>query len=129
MHDVLDKCRYTALEHINWFLKAEDSVSTLNEHYYSDYKNKFLAYHRSPPQHWSQYEDHSGVRDYVRAPSSLSMVISGLNQMGIHDVRRADIPKLLPSLPYQPALLIMAGVRGYVQGRTIFSRLLLFHEN
>ena len=43
-------------------------------------------------------------------------VLAGLVELGISGVKAADLPKLLPSDPMEPALHIMATVRAYFQG-------------
>lgn len=45
-----------------------------------------------------------------------AQVLSGLSAIGIAGVKAIDLPKLLPSDPYEPALNIMACVRAYFQG-------------
>lgn len=47
--------------------------------------------------------------------ASTAKVLSGLQEMGIR-TKATDLPKLLPSDPYEPALHIMATVRAYFQG-------------
>ena len=47
---------------------------------------------------------------------STAKVLAGLAEMGMQGVKPADLPKLLPSDPLEPALSIMATVRAYFQG-------------
>jgi hypothetical protein len=46
---------------------------------------------------------------------SVSKVLSGLAEIGI-GTKATDLPKLLESDQYEPAIKIMSGVRAYFQG-------------
>lgn len=49
--------------------------------------------------------------------SATAKVLSGLAELGMHGVTEEDLPKLLPPDRMEPALVIMADVRAYFQGR------------
>ena len=47
MNDVLSECQASALQKIKWLLDMENKAPfTLNEHYYKDYRGKFLKSYR-----------------------------------------------------------------------------------
>ncbi|KAL4066184.1 P-loop containing nucleoside triphosphate hydrolase protein [Scleroderma citrinum] len=108
MHDHLDAAATRSKEKIEWLLKLEQSLTTLNTYHYLDYKNKFLAHYRA-----CRYSD-SLASGMWGSSSDVNDAISALSRLGIH-VRRDDLPKLLPSDPMEAALGIMASVRGYFQ--------------
>ena len=49
--------------------------------------------------------------------SATAKVLSGLAELGISGVTEEDLPKLLPPDRMEPALVIMADVRAYFQGK------------
>ncbi|KAF9807180.1 hypothetical protein IEO21_08339 [Rhodonia placenta] len=122
-------CEATA-SRISWLLELESRPATMNGHYYTDYRDKFLAFYRA---HRESDENGSFVDKLRRykpcttnprraiSPTeyqyqeSISKVLSGLNEIGMSGIVATDLPKLLPSDPYEPALKIMATVRAYFQ--------------
>jgi len=120
VHEHLDAATERAKEKVDWLLELEKAPTTLNIHYYSDFKGKFLAYYKgcrdegeltrklqtykAPPthQHGSTFQQ------------AIFKALGGLNEAGIA-VLPGDLPKLLPGDPMDPALGIMAGVRAYFQ--------------
>ena len=90
INDVLADCHATTLQKIDWLLEMEAAATfTLNEHYFSDYRQKFLESYRD-----ARTEE---------------------NRRGDEDVRREE---LIARDRLEPALQIMASVRGYFQGRS-----------
>jgi hypothetical protein len=86
--EVLTKCHSTTLEKIGWLLEMEATATfTLNEHYFSNYRQEFLKSYRS-----------------ARAEE---------NRKGEEDLRPEE---LTARDRFEPALQIMASVRGYFQG-------------
>ena len=90
VNEVLTECHAATLKKIDWLLEMEATATfTLNEHYFSDYRQKFLESYRS-----------------ARA---------GENAKGEEDLRPEE---LIARDRFEPALQIMASVRGYFQGGT-----------
>ena len=88
VNDVLAECHAVTLEKIDWLLEMEAAATfTLNEHYFSDYRQKFL-------------ESYRGAR-------------AEENRGGNEDLR---LEELIARDRFEPALQIMASVRGYFQG-------------
>ncbi|EGO00516.1 hypothetical protein SERLA73DRAFT_71538 [Serpula lacrymans var. lacrymans S7.3] len=120
--DHLDSCAKKTRQHIEWLLEVEKSPNTLNVHYYSDYKDKFLSFYkgrRNDQSHGNTLENLRSFRSVQGFPttfeSAVNKAISGLSDMGISGINPADLAKLLPVDPMEPALVIMAGVRAYFQ--------------
>jgi hypothetical protein len=125
VNEHLDNAAKQAKEKIDWLLELEKAPTTLNVHYYSDYKAKFLGYYKGCRD---QGELTTKLQNY-RAPTNIHTnpahgqtfqqaihkAIAGLSEAGL-SVQPSDISKLLPVDPMEPALLIMAGVRAYFQG-------------
>jgi hypothetical protein len=87
--EVLTECHSTTLKKIDWLLEMEAAATfTLNEHYFSDYRQKFLESYRN-----------------ARAEE---------NRGGDEDLRPEE---LIARDRFEPALQIMASVRGYFQGK------------
>ena len=88
VNEVLTECHSTTLKKIDWLLEMEASATfTLNEHYFADYRQKFLESYRN-----------------ARAEE---------NKRGDEDLRPEE---LVARDRFEPALQIMASVRGYFQG-------------
>ena len=90
VNEALAECHAVTLKKIDWLLEMEASATfTLNEHYFSDYRQKFLDSYRN-----ARAEENSG---------------------GDEDLRPEE---LIARDRFEPALQIMASVRGYFQGET-----------
>ena len=88
VNEVLADCKTSALQKIDWLLTAENKAPfTLNEHYYMDYREKFLRSYRE-----------------ARAPQ--------LRGGNVH-LRPEE---LVARDKYDQSLQYMAGARGYFQG-------------
>jgi len=108
VNDHLDEAASQTKQRIQWLLDLEGTPTTLNTHYYADYKDKFLTYYKAS-------QDDSDLVTRVRqGGDSINKVLSGLNELGI-SVQGTDLPRLLPPDPKEAALNIMASVRAYFQ--------------
>ena len=88
INEALAEYHAVTLKKIDWLLEMEAAATfTLNEHYFSDYRQKFLESYRS-----------------ARAEE---------NGKGEEDLRPEE---LIARDRFEPALQIMASVRGYFQG-------------
>jgi hypothetical protein len=108
----------------------ESRPLTLNEHYYTDYREKFTAHYKS----WRQQDKNPMLMKAIRnqqpheiffgskAPtqSPIAKIMSGLAELGLH-VSTPELAKLIQSDPMETALDIMAGLRAYFQGKRIRS--------
>ncbi|EKM53567.1 uncharacterized protein PHACADRAFT_197992 [Phanerochaete carnosa HHB-10118-sp] len=129
--DYMKKCGEETRDSISWLLNLEKRPRTLNDHYYTEYRDKFLAHYkgcRRANTHGSLISNLAAY-DSGKPPSSYSSsrrpvipnfaestkgALSRLQEINI-SCKAADLPKLLPSDPYEPALHIMATVRAYFQ--------------
>ena len=130
VNDHPDKAAKRTRSKIEWLLSLEQVPTTLNTHYFSDYKDKVLAYYKA----WRN--DSDLVLKLRRAEATTSTtagsmylqprgqdpyqtvvnkVLSGLSAIGI-SVKATELPKLLPPAPMEPALNIMESVQAYFQG-------------
>ena len=92
VNEVLNECHSTTLKKIDWLLEMEGAATfTLNEHYFSDYRQKYLESYRG-----ARVEENGGGGDSDLRPE-----------------------ELIARDRFEPALQIMASVRGYFQGRSI----------
>ena len=88
VNEVLTECHAVTLKKIDWLLEMEASATfTLNEHYFADYRQKFLESYRN-----ARTDENGG---------------------GDEDLRPEE---LIARDRFEPALQIMASVRGYFQG-------------
>ena len=88
VNEILTECHSITLQKIDWLLEMEATATfTLNEHYFFDYRQKFLESYRS-----ARAEENGGGEDDLRPE------------------------ELVARDSFEPALQIMASVRGYFQG-------------
>ncbi|KAJ2918308.1 hypothetical protein MD484_g2118, partial [Candolleomyces efflorescens] len=131
IHNHLKDCFARTEDRIKWFIKLESLPFTLNQHYLSDYKEKFLAYYKAAREddirnfvtkQVKAYKKTSASRfsasdddDDEESPKGISKVLLGLTEMGITGIQPDDIYKVLPADEMGPAITIMADVRAYFQ--------------
>ncbi|KZT65429.1 hypothetical protein DAEQUDRAFT_814318 [Daedalea quercina L-15889] len=108
-------------ERLAWLLALEERPRTLNDHYFRDYRDKFLAWYRG---HRTQYNNTPLLQKLKKHnPSSGSsgfdenvrIIMAAFAALDIHDIQPIDLAKVLPSDPYETAISIMASVRAYFQ--------------
>ncbi|KIM36795.1 hypothetical protein M413DRAFT_448928 [Hebeloma cylindrosporum] len=131
VHHHLKQCLERAEERIAWLLGLEDLPFSLNTHYLSDYKSKFLAHYRAARQYYGQPTLVKAIQGYGKnqtsqtpdswgqpqpnEPTGIAKVLAGLAEIGMTGVKAEDLPKLLPPDRMAPALEIMSDVRAYFQ--------------
>ncbi|KAF8551404.1 hypothetical protein OG21DRAFT_1478160 [Imleria badia] len=114
VNDHLDEAADRTKQKIQWLVDLEGNPTTLNTHYYSDYKDKFLSHYKAARD---DGDLPTKLRAHRRSPDfelSINKVLSKLNEIGI-SAKATDLPKLLPPDPKEAALNIMASVRAYFQ--------------
>ncbi|KAG0692056.1 P-loop containing nucleoside triphosphate hydrolase protein [Suillus ampliporus] len=119
VYEHLDAATKRAQEKVDWLLELEKAPTTLNVHYYSDYRDKFLAYYKGCRDEGDLTKKLQNYRAPAGSPETtfqqgINKALAGLNEAGV-SVHASDLPKLLPVDPMEPALVIMAGVRAYFQ--------------
>jgi hypothetical protein len=129
----LKKCADQTRDKIKWLIGIEKRAFTLNTHYYSDYKDKFLSYYRSCREKEENGPLVQKLQRYTRAGTNMgrqkayspefqdavSQVLALLPTIGLTGTQATDLARLLPPDPMEPALNIMASVRAYFQGMCI----------
>lgn len=126
----VNECLQRAEERIDWLLKLEDRPFSLNIHYLTDYKYKFLAHYKGLRKKDQRAELMDSIESYRPSTSQtnssraktvepqemgIAKVLSGLAEMGLPGIKPEDISKLLPPDRMEHALIIMADVRAYFQ--------------
>lgn len=113
---------------IEWLTELEARPFTLNEHYFTDYRDKFLSYYKGSRETdlngdlmptLNAYKHPSPNPSYDSSPTpptGIAKALAGLVEAGIVGVKATDLAKLLPPDRMEPALFIMADVRAYFQG-------------
>ncbi|KZT04830.1 uncharacterized protein LAESUDRAFT_813931 [Laetiporus sulphureus 93-53] len=118
----ISSCSEVAKERLDWLLEIEQRPRTWNEHYYRDYREKFLTHYKGSRPEYSNMPLLQKLKSHEAAPDSdsslaesISKITAGFSEIGIHGVKPADLPKVLPSDPCEAAISIMASVRAYFQ--------------
>jgi hypothetical protein len=117
MKEHMEKCADAAAQHINSLLEEEKEPFTMNEHYFSDYRSKFLAYYKDARlRAKSQFIRNLENRDDGDMMAAMSDALSSLTRMGLDQANASIFANLLSPDPMDPAIEIMADVRAYFQG-------------
>ncbi|KAJ3559507.1 hypothetical protein NM688_g311 [Phlebia brevispora] len=90
MENVIERASEKTRERIEWMLQLEDPPFTLNDHYFSTYREKYLA----------RYKE-------ARKASSPR------NTMGYAGLEEADLARLRGPDPYEEELIVMAETSAY----------------
>ncbi|KIJ13508.1 hypothetical protein PAXINDRAFT_100617 [Paxillus involutus ATCC 200175] len=125
VYDHLDEAAARTKERIEWLLALEQLPTTLNTHYYSDYKDKFLAYYKGCRENTDLAARIKKFREGNKTVSGfqgivesrldpITQILASLSEIGI-TAEAEDLPRLLPSDPMEAALNIMSSVRAYFQ--------------
>jgi hypothetical protein len=126
--DHLNACTKLAHERMMHCIEIErEEPSTVNEHYLSDYKSKYLARYRAERKAHSGSGVNGDLRTFINGgfdrSSSFRDTISYLQAMGFpSDLKREDFLRLLKPDTSEEALDIMAEVRAYYQGQFLYNR-------
>jgi hypothetical protein len=114
MKDHIEKCADAAVQHISSLLEEEKEPFTMNEHYFMDYRSKFLKFYKEARQTAkSQFIRNLENQDDGDMVKAMSEALFSLTRMGLE---QANLANLLPPDPMDPAIEIMADVRAYFQG-------------
>lgn len=117
MKDHIDKCADAAKQHIESLLEEEKEPFTMNEHYFMDYRSKFLEYYKQTRQRAkSQFIRNLEDRDDGDVMAAMTDTLCSLTRMGLDKADASLLANLLPADPKDPAVEIMADVRAYFQG-------------
>ena len=126
--DHLKKCADDTRDKIKWLIDIEQRAFTLNAHMFSDYKDKFLSYYGA----YQEKEEHGTLMQKLQQyplpgpipefQDRVSKILSLLPAIGLSGTQAIDLARLLPPDPMDPALDIMASVRGYFQGTDTYLR-------
>jgi hypothetical protein len=95
-------------------LEEEQEPFTMNEHYFMDYRSKFLGHYKGIRQ-----KAENSFMDKLQSKENkelVSRVTSTLATLGLPNVDPSTLPRLLPPDPMESAIEIMAEVRAYFQG-------------
>jgi hypothetical protein len=116
MKDHIEKCAKAGAQHIDSLLEEEKEPFTMNDHYFRDYRSKFLAYYKNARlRAKSQFIRNLENRDDGDMVEAASETLCSLTRMGLQ-ANASSLANLLPADPMDPAIEIMADVRAYFQG-------------
>jgi hypothetical protein len=116
MKDHIEKCADAGARHIDSLLEEEKEPFTMNDHYFMDYRSKFLAYYKDARlRAKSQFIRNLENSDDGDMVDAISETICSLTRIGLQ-AKASSLANLLPADPMDPAIEIMADVRAYFQG-------------
>ncbi|KAH9965467.1 P-loop containing nucleoside triphosphate hydrolase protein [Russula dissimulans] len=112
----IQQCADAAVQHLDSLLKEEQEPFTMNEHYYMEYRSKFLAHYKEARlRAKSNFIRNLENRDDRDMTQAMNDALASLTRMGLESVDASLLANLLPSDPMEPAIGIMADVRAYFQ--------------
>ncbi|KAH6910213.1 P-loop containing nucleoside triphosphate hydrolase protein [Coprinopsis sp. MPI-PUGE-AT-0042] len=125
----LNECFARTEGKIQWLLTLESRPFTLNEHYLSDYKDKFMSFYKGAREKEIRGSISAQIEAFNRGADNqhsyqdqneielgpVAQVLCGLAAMGMQGSKAEDIFKMLPRDKMEPAIDIMAHVRAYFQ--------------
>jgi len=114
MHEHIQKCADVTEQRITFLLEEEQEPFTMNEHYFMDYRSKFLGHYKGIRQ-----KAESSFMEKLQSEENkrvVNTVISYLAALGLSNVDPSTLPRLIPPDPMESAIEIMAEVRAYFQG-------------
>ena len=125
----LKECYEGAQRSIDWVISLENRPFSTNEHYFFDYREKFLAHYRGTRQKQRNGSLVKSITSYIHQENvdnqpqdeepplrGIAKVLSGLAELGFQGIVAENLIKLLPADEMEPALTIMADSRAYFQG-------------
>jgi hypothetical protein len=124
-------CLERTEERISWLFELEDWPFSLNTHYLADYKSKFLAHYKGTRQKYERLDIMAAIQAYNSYDprgkkvanstktriNGITKIMTGLAEIGMSGIEPEHLPRLLPPDRMEPALVIMAEVRAYFQGK------------
>ncbi|KAH8117944.1 P-loop containing nucleoside triphosphate hydrolase protein [Phellopilus nigrolimitatus] len=99
----LEKAKERTIERLLWMIELENPPFTQNEHYFVDYKEKYLA----------QYREQRGGKSAQPDATVVNEALAKLTELGFSGVTALDLQKLHGPDKYEQELILMAEVRAY----------------
>ena len=113
----MEICAKAAEQHIHSLLEEEKEPFTMNEHYFMDYRSKFLTHYKDARlSAKSQFIRNLENRDDGDMVAAAGDAVLSLAKIGLEGANASSFANLLPADPKYPAIEIMADVRAYFQG-------------
>ncbi|KAF4621477.1 hypothetical protein D9613_001040 [Agrocybe pediades] len=122
----IKQCLDRAEGHINYLIEMEELPFSLNTHYLTDYKSKFMSHYRAAREKYERADVIRAIEEYNRSrqssaspslskkstygvaePTGIAKALAGLAEAGLSGVVAEDLSKLLPPDRMEPALHIM----------------------
>jgi len=111
---------------------------TQNQEYYDTSRRKLYLryktlYQQSQPSGVAQgfidlLQSKATAGGFIDSPDLIG-VLDGLARLGLPLLQPMDLTALLPTDEFDPALLVMADVRAYFQGKSLLFRYPLFYRS
>lgn len=94
MHSHIQRSADATEQRINFLLFLEQEPFTMNDHYFMDYRSKFLGYYKGIRQKSQTTFIDNLESDGREAKHAVSKVITSLAELGLHPVDRSSLPRL-----------------------------------
>ncbi|KAI0078419.1 hypothetical protein K474DRAFT_1744981 [Panus rudis PR-1116 ss-1] len=103
VEDQIEECRHKTQQRIRWMLELEDPPFTLNTHYFSSYREKYL----------SSYKANRKGSSESMSKQSVQAALSALANIGYEGLKAEDLFKLHGSDAYEEEMTVMAETAAY----------------
>ncbi|EKM56257.1 uncharacterized protein PHACADRAFT_140877 [Phanerochaete carnosa HHB-10118-sp] len=98
----VERCRVKTAERIRWMLALESPPFTMNEHYFSSYREKYLTRYKDARKSTPLPED-----------ANIHEVMSALARFGFNGLKEEDLGRLYGADSHEEELIVMAETAAY----------------
>jgi len=116
----LQACATNTRSRLQMMQAMEQQPFTRNDHYFVDYRDKFLTHYKALRRNDTQNffcllkpKDENGLKG--ETGELLDATMAGIRKLGFPEVQLGELSRLLPPDPMEAAIGIMADVRAYFQ--------------
>jgi hypothetical protein len=134
----ISQCATSTKQRIDALCSMDLQPYTQNQEYYDTCRRKLYLqyktlYQKSQPSGSAQgfidlLQSTVTARGFVDSPELIA-VLEGLARLGLPLHQPMDLAALLPTDEFDPALVVMADVRAYFQGKLLLFRYPLFYRS
>lgn len=123
IENLVEYAREKTLERMDWMMELENPPFTINDHYFSTYREKYLARYKEARKASASRRRNARrknlkliVKKQAKRsidPEDISDALSALSMAGYPGLKESDLPRLLGPDPFEEELIVMAETSAY----------------